>query len=114
MEAAPNLVIHSAISHLVERERGHLERVSVLRPVVIAEEEIDAHAGWEFRSIAEAALARIEAAAERARRLGQDFGAECSGSFSALHALVQMLPQHLCIALHFVAACSIGLGDVHE
>ena len=66
MESAANLIVHSAVGHLVERERGHVQGMFVAGAMVIAQQEIDGHARRKLRSSAKTALSWIEPAAHRA------------------------------------------------
>ena len=63
MKAAADLIVHSAVGHLVERQRDHVQRMLIAGSMVIAQQKIDAHARRKLRRAAEAALTRIEAAA---------------------------------------------------
>ena len=60
MEAATDLVVDPAKSHLRQRQRRHLQRLLVARAMRVAEQETDVEARGKLRGAAHAALDRVE------------------------------------------------------
>ena len=83
MEAAAEMIVHSARRHFAQREQIHLERVFAGialadRARKIAKEKIERHRPRKFRRIAETAFVRVVAARDLLVGCVQDLRVELS------------------------------------
>src|SRR5947209_121443 len=65
-KAAGQMIVDAAPSHLVERLDDHVEQRLSALPLPHPHQELQIHAVWKFRRGAEAAMASVESAAQRA------------------------------------------------
>src|SRR2546425_6766238 len=114
MKASADLIVHAAERHLVERDRGHVQRMFLARSMVIAKKEIDAHAWWKFRRTSKPAFTGIEAASHRAIRDIQHGRLDVLSPIFPKRLLSELLPELLRILVDFRTPRLVGLRNRFE
>ena len=95
MKAAADLIVHAAVSHLVERQRCHVQGMRFIGAVMISTKEIDAHAGRKLWRVSKPAFPRVESRFESAVSKVQQVRIDL-GVFGLLQLLpVQMFEKAL-------------------